>query len=186
MHAVSFTLLLAASSPSASPQARALGVAPAPRAAVSSPAPSPQPAGPLPTPRDRAANLLGGVWQCETIAGSTGTHTYTENEDDGSIELQTELHTGFRTFRITEIYRFDDSRNSWTVETQGGAYSGSAPAWNGGKWIFDGFERLRGNRRPVRMVYFDLGDRAFRRDFQARQEGVWQTYSAETCLRPSR
>jgi hypothetical protein len=179
-------LLLAAPSPSAAPAAGGGG------ASASSPSPAPLPIAapsqdpsPPPTPRDRVANLVGGVWQCDTIGGSTATHTYSEN-DDGSIELQTELHAGFRTFRIMETYRFDDTRNTWTVNAGGGAYTGTASTWSGYKWVFDGVERLRGQSHPVRMVYYDLADQAFRRDFQALQDGVWRTYSAETCKRPSR
>jgi len=138
-----------------------------------------------PALRDRAQNLVGGVWQCETIAGSTGTHTYTAGEYDDSIELEISLHSGSRTFDITEVYRFDGTRNGWTVETSGGTYRGTAAPWTGEKWIFDGTEKTSGQRRPVRMVYTELGGQAFRRDFQAEQDGFWRTYSAETCKRPS-
>ena len=174
MHAVLFTLLLAASSPVAT---------------VSPTLPSPMRSAPAPatTPlrNDRARNLIGGVWQCETIGGSTGERTYSENEDDGSIDMQSELEAAGRVFRVSEHYRFDEARQIWTVQTEGGAYRGTAPPWNGYKWIFSGIESQNGQRLPVRMVYFDLGDEALRRDFQTLQDRVWRTYSAETCRRPS-
>jgi hypothetical protein len=154
-----------------------------------SPAPPPRPQPPAASvqpslPHDRAVNLVGGVWQCETIAGNTGTHTYVQN-DDGSIELATEIRVGYRVFHIHESYTYDDGRKLWTVRTAGNAYTGSAGPWNGYKWIFEGTERQGGPPRAVRMVYFDLADQAFRRDFQAKQDGQWRTYSAETCKRPS-
>ena len=150
--------------------------------------PAPASAGPdqsvAPLPGDRVANLIGGIWQCETVSGSYGTQTYSQDQD-GSIELQIELHTGPRTFHTTESYRFDGARKVWRVEAQGGAYTGSAMPWSGYKWIFDGTASELGERSSVRMIYYDLADQAFRRDFQERQNGVWQTYSAETCRRPS-
>jgi hypothetical protein len=187
MHAVPFTLLLAASSYVAHPRwntrvALAAG-SPSP-APLSKPAASPQPSAPPGLPHDRAVNLVGGVWQCETVAGNTGTHTYTEN-DDGSIELATELRAGFRTFHIHESYTYEDARKLWTVRAAGNAYTGTAGPWTGYKWIFEGSEQGHGTRRALRMVYFDLADQAFRRDFQAKQDGLWRTYSAETCRRPS-
>jgi hypothetical protein len=184
MHAVPFTLLLAASSPAV--QTRRTSVA----LAVTSPSPHPQPAGSVPSspppgpPHDRSTNLVGGVWQCETIAGNTGTHTYVAN-DDGSLELATELRAGYRTFRIRETYTYDSGRKLWTVRSDGNAYTGTASPWTGYKWTFEGTESDHGLRRAVRMVYFDLADQAFRRDFQDKQNGSWQTYSAETCKRPS-
>lgn len=175
MHAAPFALLLVASLSLAAP-------ATAQRAAAASPAAQPSV---WTTPHDRASNLVGGVWQCETIAGSLGTHTYSLNDGDGSIDLQTELREGHRTFKIAENYHFDAERNRWYARTEGDAYDGNAAPWTGYKWIFDGTGPVQGRRIAIRMVYFDLANSAFRRDFQSKQDGAWRTYSAETCKRPS-
>jgi hypothetical protein len=187
MYAVSLTLLLAASPLAAQPSI-ATAADSTPAKVNASPLPTKAIPGSdesvAPLPGDRAANLVGGVWQCETISGSSGTKTYTEAQD-GSIDLQIELHTGPRTFHISEAYHFDGARKLWHLDTQGGLYAGSAGPWTGYKWIFDGTANDGGERRPVRVIYFDLADQAFRRDFQDKRYGMWQTYSAETCRRPS-
>ncbi len=111
-----------------------------------------------------------------------GLHAYVL-QDDGSIAMRNELQVGPKTVEIREVYRYDLDHKVWRTETQGGAYVGSAPPWRSEKWVFEGVEVASGHGRAVRMVYMDLGPVAFRRDFQILVDGMWRTFTAETCKR---
>jgi hypothetical protein len=175
------TSVFQAPSPSPSPTRRPSIVARVARPSPS-PAPSPQPS-PSPSPaRDRAYRLIGGTWDCETIEGNSAPHTY-RLAADGSILLHTLLSEGTKTFPIDERYRFDRSQNQWTASTFGGSYSSTAPPWFDDKWTFNGVAILNGLRVPVRMIYTDLDEHAFRRDFRQQRAQTWETVASETCTR---
>ena len=161
--------------PAAAPSRRPMVVA---RVARRSSSPSPTPA----PPRDRAYRLLGGTWDCETIEGNSAPHTY-RLAADGSLLVHTQLSIGTKSYPIDERYRFDRSQKVWTATTIGTSYASTAPPWFDDKWIFSGVEVLGGQRVPVRMIYTDLAEHAFRRDFRQLRAGAWQTIASETCSR---
>lgn len=161
--------------PSPTPARRPSVVA---RVARPSPSPSPTPA----PPRDRAYRLLGGTWDCETIEGNRAPHSY-RLAADGSLLLHTLLSVGTKSYPIDERYRFDRSRNTWTATTLGTSYASTAPPWFDDKWVFNGVEVTNGLRVSVRMIYTDLDEHAFRRDFRELRAGAWQTIASETCTR---
>ena len=165
--------------PSPAPTRRPIVVA---RAARPSPSPSPTPTPSPAPPRDRAYRLLGATWDCETIEGNSAPHSYRLSAD-GSILLHTQLSVGTKSFPIDERYRFDRSQNLWTATTLGTTYASTAPPWLDDKWVFNGVELLGGLRVPVRMIYTDLDEHAFRRDFRQLRSGAWQTIASETCSR---
>ncbi len=158
---------------------------------ISAPSPDPS-ASRLPAPsgargelarnNDRAYRLPGGTWACETIEGNSAPHTY-RLARDGSILLHTALVFGARTFAIDERYRFDRKRNEWIATTYGESYVSTAPPWLGDKWTFDGVAEIGGRRVRTRMIYTDLEERAFRRDFRQLRRGAWATIASETCKR---
>ena len=151
------------------------------RTPAPAPTPSPTPT-PAPTPRDRAYRLVGGTWECETIEGNSAPHTY-RVAADGSLLLHTTLSVGTKSYPIDERYRFSRSQNQWTATTLGSTYVSTAPPWLDDKWIFDGTELLNGARVPVRMIYTELDDHAFRRDFRQLRGTAWETIASETCSR---
>ena len=167
-------------SPSPAPSRRPTVVARA-VARVVRPSPSPTPS-PAPSPRDRAYRLLGRTWDCETIEGNSAPHDY-RLAADGSLLLHTQLSEGRKSYPIDERYRFDRARNVWTATTIGTSYASTAPPWFDDKWVFNGVESVNGVRVPVRMIYTDLDEHAFRRDFRQLRGDTWQTIASETCTR---
>jgi hypothetical protein len=155
---------------------------PSPSAAAS---PSPAAASAAPTPQsrhDQIYDLVGDVWNCETSGGNTATHAYIL-QDDGSILLRNILQTPHGSFEIDERYHYDVDKADWVSRTEDGSYSATASRWLGEKWVFNGFDRDKAVNAEVRMVYTRLADKAFRRDFQRRENGEWRTFTLETCAR---
>ncbi|MDQ2909049.1 MAG: hypothetical protein M3R44_06840 [Candidatus Eremiobacteraeota bacterium] len=104
-------------------------------------------------------------------------------QPDGAISLHNVLRIGDRDYNIDETYRFRGANGTWSNVTQGGAYVGTAGRWLGPTWVFNGSIEDRGERVPVKMTYATLGQRAFVRRFEKRENGAWVTYAAETCQR---
>lgn len=127
--------------------------------------------------------MTGGTWDCETIEGNSAPHTYVV-ERDGSLFLHTTLLIGAKAFTIDERYRYDRALGKWIATTVGNPYASTASPWLGEKWIFDGHASIDGKRTPVRMIYTDLDERAFRRDFRQFRNEAWVTVASETCKRP--
>lgn len=132
--------------------------------------------------RDRALSLVGGSWSCSTGTGQPAKHVYTRAAD-GTIKLHSELVIAKKVFGIDEVYRFDKSKREWDTLTQGNAYAGVAPPWQGTDWVFVGTVPHGNSRVPVRMVYGSLGSNAFEREFQRSENGDWKTFTSETCRR---
>ncbi len=102
------------------------------------------------------------------------------------IALRNEIrdHSG-RAFLIRQRFFYNAARARWSTNLQDGQFVGSAGEWLDldQPWIFEG--ALRGTQGPVRMIYTNLGEVAFRRDFQKKADGRWQTLDLETCKRTS-
>ncbi len=141
----------------------------------------PAPAGPIP-PEDQALTLLGS-WKCETMSDLEGAQTYTRT-GPVEIDLRNDIRdqTG-RWFRISQQFRYDRSAAHWSTSLQSGQFVGTAGEWLDAdeQWTFQG--KLNGTQGPVRIVYTNLGPLAFRRDFQKKVDGRWQTLDLETCKR---
>src|ERR1700676_3317896 len=135
---------------------------------------------------------LIGTWSCETDTHTSATLTFVRNVD-GSISMKNVFKSvsGF-TGEFDEQYRLDPRSAEWTwVSTQpdrpGWQETATAWRWAGDKWVFQG--RLRdvstppsGSVRPrptttreIRLVYTDLGDAGFRREFAQNEIGTWVT-----------
>ena len=86
---------------------------------------------------------------------------------------------------IHERLRYDPAKKQWSAHVQNGAFIGVATSWTKHKWIFAGTSSAHGRTVPTRMVYTNLGDLAFRRDFQAIVQRHWRSVGGETCKRSS-
>ena len=133
-----------------------------------------------PRRNDHAYALVGGPWSCESVNGEPSIQRYVLGAD-GSITLHDDVRVAKRSYDIVETYRFDPARGLWDTTVRGGGYAGAAMPWSGEKWVFNGIETERGRRSKVRMVYTQLGDQAYRRDFQLSISG--ETFVSETCKR---
>jgi hypothetical protein len=145
---------------------------------------------------------LVGTWSCETDAHTSATLTFVRNVD-GSVSMKNVFKpVRGRSGEFAEQYRFDPRSAEWTwVSTQPGLpgwqETATAWPWAGDKWIFQGRLRdvstrpsgsigpPRTTTREIRMVYTDLGDAGFRREFEQNEVGTWVTVSASTCKRAS-
>jgi len=85
--------------------------------------------------------------------------------------------------QVDETYWFDRAHELWSVAIGKDIYAGLARPWAGQKWIFDSPTAAKTRGKVSRLVYEDLGDDAFRRDFQVPDAGTWHTVLAETCSR---
>jgi hypothetical protein len=146
---------------------------------------------------DRAFHLIGR-WSCEDINHTTSAFTYTRNHD-GSIAMV----NAFRTIagapgQFTEIYRLGAKTEQWIWRSSNGhgfAEHGVARPWDSRTWMFEGTADTMGRTKAqpalhrvhlgVRMIYTDLGDNAFQREFQSMQgrSHAWTSYSIGTCKR---
>jgi hypothetical protein len=167
---------VAEATPSRSPGPEAKATKPPVRVALGIPAASHERE---PSGADRAYSLTRGTWDCTTFGGADATHTYTRKAD-GTIELHNVLNIAKHDYAIDETYRFDRAKDQWTASTSGGAYAGVAGKWLADKWIFNGDMPIDGHRVAVQMIYSNLGERAFRRDFIRVEDGT--PFAAETCL----
>ncbi len=137
---------------------------------------------PISGAHDPARFFAGGPWDCRTLAGIPEEHRYVVTGN--GFDLHTLFSLKGRRVQLDEYYRFDRRTQRWTVTLANGAYVASAGPWNGPLWTFTGSMGAGANPPfVVRMMYQYFDERAFRRDFQVRQQGDWTTSSAETCLR---
>ncbi len=146
------------------------------------------PSAPDGTAAHRAYALIG-MWSCESVAHSTGTVTFTRN-DDGSIAMKNVFKTAIGTpGEFQESYNFDPAKKMWNwtstyVTDPEITEVGTAPEWLGDTWVFDGSFNAPKAQTPERMVYTLLGDTAFKREFEVKNnDGNWTDTSAETCTR---
>jgi hypothetical protein len=150
-----------------------------------------------PPAADRAFHLIGR-WSCENVDHTTGELTYTRNHD-GSIAM----HNAFRTVsgmtgQFTEVYRLGAKTKQWAWHSSDGHgfnEHGFAWPWDSRTWTIEGVADAIGRTkaRPglhhlhfgMRLVYTDLGDDAFQREFQNVQgrARTWTSYSIGTCRR---
>jgi hypothetical protein len=148
---------------------------------------------------DRAYRLVG-TWSCETAQHSISTTTYTRN-DDGSVSMKNLFTTdNGLSGEFNETYRYDTRSNRWTwnsVQARVPNFKerGTAGPWTAEKWTFGGeidqMEPIptgsilppRMITVPLRMVYTDLTDSTFRRDFETVLNDRWTPFSESTCKR---
>jgi hypothetical protein len=144
------------------------------------------------------AYWLVGSWVCHSRADSAGTATFARNAD-GSITLKALFGHGDRTGEFDETYRFDAKNGTWTwTSTQAGhpglLETATAGPWTSQDWTFEGTEfaeRIRQDKvvnarriqRPLRMLFVNLNNASYERDFQAYVRGHWATFSSENCAR---
>ena len=129
--------------------------------------------------------LLIGDWQCQTFAGTGLTHEYSRGDDVSSLLVDTQVTlAGNPAATIHEIYQHHLKSHVWTAILENGAFVATAADSSGDTWTFTGQSTENGRPSKVRMIYTLLSRDAFRRDFQ-RADGVWSTYSGETCRRTS-
>jgi hypothetical protein len=144
------------------------------------------------------AYWLVGSWVCHSRADSDGTATFARNTD-GSITLKTLFEHGDRTGEFDEAYRFDAKSGIWTwTSTEAGRpgllETAKAGPWTSQDWTFEGTEfaeRIRQDKvvnarriqRPLRMLFVNLNNASYERDFQAYVRGHWATFSSENCAR---
>ena len=164
----------------AAPRHTPAAAAPVSVATISAGPISRAPASITPRRRDHAYALVGDPWSCESVNGEPSTQRYI-SDAEGSITLHDDVRVAKHSYDIVETYRFDPVRGLWNTEVRGGGYAGTAAPWAHEKWIFNGIETERGRHSEVRMVYTQLGEQAYRRDFQLSSNG--QTFVSETCKR---
>jgi hypothetical protein len=129
--------------------------------------------------------LVGGTWLCESFSGSTRSATFVRDGD--AVLVSTALvSTPNGTVSVDERLSFSESSNRWTMSINHGSIVASSPPWTHAKWTFEGTRGTKAGEEPVRSVFTNLGERAFRHDFQIQADGRWLTVNGETCERKSR
>ncbi len=134
------------------------------------------------------ATMLVGSWSCTGSApGSTGEERYGRTRN-GALELRDDVQTSWGVIGVVdETFLYDRTNARWTLHAAKNRFFDeerlSAHPWTGSHWIFTGTQIVGRAASPVRIIYTALGTDVFRREHQARIDGVWRANGAFLCKR---
>jgi hypothetical protein len=101
--------------------------------------------------RDRAYDLVGGVWTCRTFAGNSLTHRYHRAEDAVSLVGDTDVNLGSRRATLGEAYTYRHARVMWVVSLAHGNFTAQADPFFAEEWTFVGRDVEIGHDWHVRI-----------------------------------
>ena len=133
--------------------------------------------------RDRAYDLVGGVWTCRTFAGNSLTHRYHRAEDAVSLVGDTDVNLGGRRATLGEAYTYRRARGMWVVSLAHGNFTAQADPFFAEEWTFVGRDVEIGHDWHVRMIFSDVTQRTLTRTFERLENNAWKSYAGENCTR---